>query len=120
MPQTMIIPDAWIEEARMSAFRPTPTQASFRCDVDHCLIALAEIEAPLRHSGYPLDANGFRHERMVSILVGIRDNVSLPPIEIELADPGQRKFRVRSGVHRYHASIRLGFTHIPADIVERL
>jgi hypothetical protein len=116
----MIIQDEWIAEAEMLAFQATPTQPSFRCDADHRLIALTEIEVPLRSSGYPLDANGFRHDRMVRILVAIRDNVSLPPIEIEHADPGQRKFRVRAGVHRYHASARLGFTHIPADIVERL
>jgi ParB-like chromosome segregation protein Spo0J len=57
---------------------------------------------------------------MVSILAGIRENVLLPSIEVELADPGQRRYRVRGGVHRYHASLMLGFLHVPAEIVERL
>jgi hypothetical protein len=74
----------------------------------------------LRGSGYPLDANGFRHDRMVRVLAGIQDNVSLPAIYIERADPDQRPYRVREGVHRYHASLALGFSSVPAEIIERL
>jgi hypothetical protein len=50
----------------------------------------------------------------------MRDNVSLPAIYIERADPGQRSYRVREGVHRYHASFALGFSHVPGEVVERL
>jgi hypothetical protein len=114
----MIIPAQWLAEAGVQNFRPV--QRGYRCDAQHNLIALADIEVPLRKSGYPLDVNGFRHDRMVRLLNGIRDNVSLPPICIETADSGQRRYRVRSGVHRYHASVTLGFSHIPAEIVERV
>ncbi len=86
----------------------------------HKCIALADIEVPLRGSDYPLDANGLRHERMVRILIGIRDNVPLPAVYIERGDPHQRPYRVREGVHRYHASLALGFSHIPADVIERI
>jgi hypothetical protein len=41
---------------------------------------------PLRKSSYPLDANGFNHDRMVRLLTGIRDDVSLPAICIEKGD----------------------------------
>ena len=116
----MIILADWMAEAGVQNFQPAPSQRSFRCEAPHLLIALADIEVPLRRSGYPLDANGFRHERMVRILVGIRESVSLPAICIEQADPGQRPYRVRCGVHRYHASLALGFSHIPAEIVDRL
>ncbi len=113
-----MIPDAWIAEARMQTFRRT--RRAYRCDSPHECIALADIEVPLRRSGYPLDANGFRHDRMVRLLTGIRDNVSLPAIYIERGDLGQRPYRVREGVHRYHASLALGFSHVPAEIVERI
>lgn len=102
----------------MQNFRPA--QRAFRCDAVHEMIALADIEVPLRRSGYPLDANGFDHKRMVRLLTGIRDNVSLPAIYVENANPGQRRYRVRCGVHRYHASLMLGFSHVPAEVVERL
>jgi hypothetical protein len=118
MPESMVIPPAWIAEAGVKDFRPT--QRVYRSDDPHECIALSDIEVPLRNSGYPLDANGFHHDRMVSMLSGIRDDVSLPAIEVELADPGQRRYRVRGGVHRYHASLTLGFSHVPAEIVERL
>src|ERR1700751_5312378 len=120
MPQLMTIPAAWIAEAGVQHFRPAPSQRGFRCDTKHELIALADIEVPLRRSGHPLDANGFRHDRMMRLLTGIRHNVSLPAICIERADPGQRWYRVRCGVHRYHASLTLGFSHVPAEIVERI
>jgi hypothetical protein len=118
MPESMVIPTAWMAEAGVQDFKPT--RRAFRCDDRHECIALVDIEAPLRKSGYALDANGFRHNRMMRLLIGIRDNVSLPAIYIEQADPGQRTYRVREGVHRYHASLALGFSHIPVEIVERL
>lgn len=79
---------------------------------------IADIEPPLRT--VPLDANGFVHDRMVRILVGLRVGDALPPIFVEVADPGQRPYRLRCGVHRYYASRIFGFTHIPVDIVPRL
>jgi hypothetical protein len=115
---TMQIPVEWLAEADVQDFRPT--LRGFRCDATHELIALADIEVPIRDRGYPLDANGFDHKRMVKILTGIREGVALPPIDIEFADPGQRKYRPRGGVHRYHASLTLGFSHVPAEIVDRL
>jgi hypothetical protein len=118
MPQSMIIPAEWLAETRTQNFQAR--QRGFRCDAPHELIALNDIQASLRRSDYPLDANGFNRERMLRLLSGIRDNVSLPPIYIELADPGERKYRVRCGVHRYHASLTLGFSHVPAEIIERL
>lgn len=116
----MIVPTEWLDEAGVRNFTPAPGQLSFRFDTPEAVpVLLADIETPLRSDGHPLDANGFDHKRMVSILVGIKDNVALPPIYIELADPGQRKYRLRGGVHRYHASLTLGFSHVPAEIVER-
>jgi hypothetical protein len=115
MSQSMIIPAEWLAQAGAQNFRPA--RRAYRCDDPHECIALADIEAPLRQSGFPLDANGFRHDRMVRILTGIRDNVSLPAIYIERGD--QRLYRVREGVHRYHASLTLGFSHVPAEIIPR-
>jgi hypothetical protein len=118
MPQSMVIPVQWMAEAGVQGFKAT--RPTFRCDDPHECIALTDIEMPLRKSGYPLDANGLRHGRMVSILVGIRDDVSLPALYVEQADPGQRPYRVREGVHRYHASLTLGFSHVPAEIIDRI
>ena len=114
----MIVPPEWLAEAGVQNF--VPTQLSFRCDAPGAApVALADIEPPLRFDGYPLDATGFDHKRMVRLLTGIRDGVALPPIFIEDGDPAQRRYRVRCGVHRYHASRTLGFSHVPAEVVPR-
>jgi hypothetical protein len=115
---THTIPSEWIAEAGMQDFKAFAS--AFRCDMDHTLMALADIEPPLRNEGVILDANGFRHDRMVRILAGLRVGDALPPIDVEIADPGQLPYRLRDGVHRYYASRTFGFTHIPVDIVPRL
>ena len=74
----------------------------------------------MRNEGVTLDENGFRRDRMMKILCGIRDGDSIPAICIELADPGQRRYRVRGGFHRYYASVTAGFSHVPSNIVDRL
>jgi hypothetical protein len=114
----MVIPVKWLTEAGVQNFKPA--RHAFRCDSAHELIAVVDIEVPLRNSDYPLDANGFNHDRMVNILTGMRDDAFLPAICIEWANVGQRRYKVRCGVHRYHASLAMGFSHIPAEIVERL
>ena len=74
----------------------------------------------MRNEGVTLDENGFRHDRMMTILRGIRDGASIPAIYIEAANPGQRRYRLRGGFHRYYASITVGFSHMPSSIVDRL
>jgi hypothetical protein len=112
------VPVEWIAQSGLTDF--TPTRSAFKCDDPHVLIALADIEPPKRNAGIALDANGFGRERMMKILEGIRNGASIPPIYVEESGSGQRPYRVRNGVHRYWASVTVGFTHVPADIIERL
>jgi hypothetical protein len=116
MPQSMIILPVWMAEAGIGDFKAS--RCAFRCADPHECIVLADIEVPLRGSDCQLDANGFCHDRMVRILIGIRDDVPLPAVYIERGDPHQRPYRIREGVHRYHASLALGFSHIPAEILD--
>jgi hypothetical protein len=111
------IPSHWMAEAGMQSF--VPKTQSFRCDEQHVLMAVVDIETPHRREGVTLDANGFGRERMLYILRGIRDGDPLPPIEVEIADPGQRPYRLRGGFHRFYASLTCRFSHIPVDIVPR-
>jgi hypothetical protein len=53
MVQSMQIPVEWLREAGVENFKPTGSH--FRCDAPHEMIVLADIEVPLRQSGYPLD-----------------------------------------------------------------
>jgi hypothetical protein len=66
----------------------------------------------------PLDCNGFAHDRMIRILVGIRIGCAFPPIPIERIEHGAHLYRLRDGTHRFYASRTLGFSHVPAEICE--
>jgi hypothetical protein len=112
------IPAEWLATAGLQGFKPS--QASYRCEEPHELIAVADIEMPARNAGVTLDANGFGRDRMMKILLGIRQDDSIPPIQIEVADPGQRPYRLRAGFHRYYASLATGFLYVPTELVDRL
>jgi hypothetical protein len=113
MSETMQIPAEWMAEAGVENFRPA--RNSFRCSGAHELIAVADIEGIAR--AVPIDRNGFAHDRMISVLAGIRDDVLFPkPIQI-IRQASLLPYRLHHGVHRYYASLALGFTHVPAEIV---
>jgi hypothetical protein len=115
MGETMEIPPAWLAEAGVHGY--IATRPSFNCSASHVSIPLADIERVVRTR--PLDANGFCHDRMIRILVGIRDGADMvPPVPVEQIAVG--KYRLRDGTHRFYASLALGFTHLPCEICEPL
>ncbi|MEH2485759.1 hypothetical protein [Bradyrhizobium sp. AZCC 2230] len=108
-----------MKEAGVSFYVPPEGQEAYRCEQDHILVELTAIEPPRRNPGFALDENGFRRDRMLRVLVGIREDHSIPPIEIEDGD-APYAYRLRDGVHRFYASIACGFSHLPCDVVPRL
>ena len=111
------IPDDWWQESGLNDFKPS--RNGFRCDMPHELVRISEIEPPLRDVGVTRDANGFRRNATMEILRGFLREESIPPIRVEVADPGPWRYRVRDGFHRYHSSLAAGFTHIPVEVVDR-
>jgi hypothetical protein len=111
---TMEIPDQWLADVGFEDFKPT--RSAIRCAVQHELISIAEIEPLVR--SIPLDANGFRRSKMIAVLEMIRDDVpSTEPIYVA-RQLGRWPYHLRDGVHRYYASRALGFTHVPAEIID--
>jgi hypothetical protein len=78
---------------------PLPKRMAFRCDDEHKLIAIADIEAPPPKE----------RVRVLRILEAIRDNTHLRPILL--------KYLV-NGEHRYWCSRAVGFDLVPATIIE--
>jgi hypothetical protein len=110
----MEIPAEWFAEAGLQGFKPQ--RSAFRCAAPHELIVLAEIEPVAR--SVSLEANGFVRSRMISVLEMIRDDrPSHEPIQI-MRRSGQWPYRLHHGVHRFYASRRLGFTHVPAEVID--
>lgn len=111
---TMEIPLEWLAEVGLQDFRPPRT--AIQCGAPHELIALAEIEPLVRL--VPIDANGFRRSKMMPVLEMIRDDLpSKDPIQV-IRQFGEWPYRLHDGVHRFYASRTLGFTHVPAEIIE--
>jgi hypothetical protein len=109
--ETMEIPPEWLAEAGLQTY--VATRPSFRCSAPHVLIALTDIDRMVRV--VPLDANGFRRDKMMPVLVGIRDGADIvPPVPVEAISIG--RYRLRDGTHRYYASLALGFSHLPCEI----
>jgi hypothetical protein len=111
---TMEIPLEWLAEAGLQNFKPA--RSAIQCAAPHKLIALAEIEPFVRL--VPIDANGFRRSKMMPVLEMIRDDrPSRDPLQV-IRQRGEWLYRLHDGVHRFYASRTLGFTHVPAEIID--
>jgi hypothetical protein len=111
---TMEIPGRWLAEIGLGGFMPP--RSAIRCAAPHELLAIEEIEPLVR--SVPIDANGFRRSKMMSVLELIRDDVAFREPIYVARKQGRWPYCLRDGVHRYYASRTLGFTHVPAEIVD--
>jgi hypothetical protein len=111
---TMEIPAEWLAEAGMQHFKPA--RSAIRCAAPHVLIALAEIEPLVRL--VPLDANGFRRSKMMQVLEMIRDDRPFAEPIYVWRQAGRWPYALPDGVHRYYASHALGFSRVPAEVID--
>lgn len=115
---TFEIDGQWWSEAGMNGFCPRnkafPQRGQWHWDgnIVFKIIPLLSIESPKRAEGILL----FKKDRMIRILEGIRNSAPIPPIEIQTKETGDYPYTVHNGVHRFYASIAVGFTHVPAFI----
>ena len=84
-------------------------------------INISDINPKIRCEGIPIFNDGevegifqTARERTVSILKAIMSNSTLPPVEVVELQPGDFKYKLVHGCHRFHCSIAAGFIHIPA------
>ena len=63
----------------------------------------------------------FDRTRMINVLRGIQLDQALPPVVVTvIPDAFPFKYRLAEGFHRFHASIAVGYTRIPAIVVDRV
>jgi len=59
--------------------------------------------------------SGSARERVVSILVGLRDRSPIPPVEVSrLSGESSPRFKLIHGVHRLYCAIAVGCADVPA------
>ena len=108
------IPPEWLDQAGLRHFTPKTewysTHDEKTCDM--VIVPIGEIAPLIRATGTP----AFDHDRMLSVLRAIRDDVVLPPIAVYALPKEGYRFRIAHGVHRYYASATLGFSKIPAEV----
>jgi hypothetical protein len=106
------IPGAWLEEAKATHFSPsTPAYAALPDAAwPVTVVAIPEVTPPARNPGVV----GLHQDRTVSLLRAITSNQPLPAISVD-RPPGQARYRLRDGYHRYYISVALGFSHVPVS-----
>jgi hypothetical protein len=117
LPRWVKISSRWWDAAGMSTFRPTLSayRGEPHATLATVILAIEEISVDLRGEGI----SDFTAERMISVLKAMRLDQPLPPVEVEVDDAWERfPYRLYHGYHRFHASIAVGFSHIPAVIVD--
>jgi len=111
--QVLAVGDGMPEFVRQtSAYRSTTAD----------LVALDDIEPPFRLPSRPFDWRGFERTRMVFILQGFVAGEAIPPIDLlvlpTLNDISGQPFKylVLAGVHRFYASMAVGFEFLPSTM----
>jgi hypothetical protein len=105
------IPDTWLQRAGIPAVPLVIDH--FRSRAPHTVIDITSITSPIRLEG----VRWFDEARLISIFEGIIASDSIPPIDVDLAPAPAQRYRVRDGLHRYYASIALGFSRVPVTVL---
>ena len=90
-PAEFEIPDEWWIEAGMTGFRAA--EPAFHSSAEARLISLSDIVPPSRLREHPLDYQGFRRDRLISVLQGIATGATIKPVclrELPAAEFPQR------------------------------
>jgi hypothetical protein len=114
------IPDDWLSEANALSF--APERPAYRAPALAEIVPLTKVEPPPRLVGYPLSWRGLDRTRFISVLVGMVADAEIDPVpvvEMPYIDLGSSpyEFRVRDGVHRFYASVAMGYLHLPLERV---
>jgi hypothetical protein len=109
------VPDEWLEFCdlanwtRGSEFFPPDPRVP---DVE--VLEIAAVDPPHRDEGLEM----FRKYKFVPILFAFQSpQCALPPIRVTSAREG--RWQVLNGFHRFYASVVVGYTRIPAELVVR-
>jgi hypothetical protein len=95
-----------------------PASRSFKAvensEKEVVVLPIAQLKPPLRDPGAP----NFEEKRALSLLDAFKTSIPLPPIMVEIPKESIAPYvyRVWDGFHRFHLSVSVGFTHIPAVI----
>lgn len=110
------IPDIWLAEFGLTEM--TLVGDHFVSDDAEKVLDIWLVNSPVRGPG----VRWFHYESMRRILPRFISYQSLSPIKVDVPPPGSPSqgpldYRVRNGLHRYYASVAVGFRKIPVRIL---
>ncbi|WP_081337674.1 hypothetical protein [Burkholderia pseudomultivorans] len=107
---------ALVVDAGMADFLPA---SSAPASTGGEIIAIDLIDSPRRNVGTPNfdkpDPDRPGVIRSTSILDAVRDGIPLPPLSV-YKRPGEVRYELLAGFHRYHLFAALGYTHVYAEV----
>jgi hypothetical protein len=112
------IPDEWWAFAEMQRFERGTGQFYYYGGYPDServqVVDLAIVEPSIRTVGVPL----FKKYKLVPVLFALTSpECSLPPVKVALhPEPDRYLYRVTNGLHRYYASVAVGYTRLPVII----
>ena len=116
------IPDEWWFTAEMHGVvvsgRAYPHSSAAYDQVEICEVR--EVAPIIRTPETILDHRGFGRERMLNVLVGLRQGAAMPPVEVVKLDAATEegfRYRLVHGFHRFYGSVAVGYSQVPAAIV---
>jgi len=124
-----IVEDSWLTESEIKPFSKAGGHYKYlKKDAREVFIVMiSDINPSIRGEGVPIFKDGevegklkSMNDRVADILIALRDDIHLPPIEIEEINEERCRYKLYHGCHRLHLSILIGFDSIPAVIVSKL
>jgi hypothetical protein len=109
------IKNIWLSETGIRLFSKTGGCYKFSKrtgdERDVIIVKISEINPSIRGYGIPI----FRGESSVlDIFRAFKNDIPLPPVEVEKINNGEYRFELKAGCHRLHLSIAVGFDSVPA------
>jgi hypothetical protein len=111
------IPDQWWDFCEMRAWQRQSEYFPYAPDENDeiQIIELGAIEPPARSPGVTM----FKKYKLVPVLLAFRSpECQLPPVVLSKPQTGEGRLQLRNGFHRFYASIAVGYTHVPAKVLE--
>lgn len=119
-PDTISEAQAIVAKNGMADFVPTSAAPH---SIGGEIVPVALIDPVARNPGTPNFNKPDRDRpdvvRSDDILSKIRNGVPLDPLLL-LKRPGEHRYALRDGFHRLHLCAALGYTHIHAEVLDRL
>jgi hypothetical protein len=106
------IPDEWWQFAVDPSWNPGGTLYPWCASATNVQrLLLVDVEPPERDPGIAL----FKKYKLIPVLMAFQSpECALPPIEVENVSGSAFPYRVMNGLHRFYASVAVGYTYVPA------